>query len=111
MASDLKGLSSAYAIRIYELIKQYENIGKREIAISDLRFMLCLQDKYPLFGNLQQRIIDPAIREINKNTPMQVTYELRKTGRKFTHIELRFKPKKKIRLYQQFQTEIQTRLT
>lgn len=25
---------------------------------------------------------------------MQVTYELRKTGRKFTHIELRFKPKK-----------------
>ena len=56
--------------------------------------MLCLQDKYPLFGNLQQRIIDPAIREINKNTPMQVTYELRKTGRKFTHIELRFKPKK-----------------
>mgnify|MGYP001013529264 len=94
LASDLKGLSSAYAIRIYELIKQYENIGKREIAISDLRFMLCLQDKYPLFGNLQQRIIDPAIREINKNTPMQVTYELRKTGRKFTHIELRFKPKK-----------------
>ena len=49
LASDLKGLSSAYAIRIYELIKQYENIGKREIAISDLRFMLCLQDKYPLF--------------------------------------------------------------
>ena len=95
LASDLKGLSSAYAIRIYELIKQYENIGKREIAISDLRFMLCLQDKYPLFGNLQQRIIDPAIREINKKTPMQVQYEFRKTGRKITHIKLKFKEKPK----------------
>ena len=66
LASDLKGLSSSYAIRFYELIKQYESIGSREIAIIDLRFMLCLQDKYPLFGNLQQRIIDPAIKEINE---------------------------------------------
>ena len=53
--------------------------------------MLCLQDKYPLFGNLQQRIIDPAIKEINEKTPMQVQYEFRKTGRKVTHIKLKFK--------------------
>lgn len=95
LASDLKGLSSSYAIRFYELIKQYESIGSREIAIIDLRFMLCLQDKYPLFGNLQQRIIDPAIKEINEKTPMQVQYEFRKTGRKITHIKLKFKPKEK----------------
>ena len=95
LASDLKGLSSSYAIRFYELIKQYESIGSREIAIIDLRFMLCLQDKYPLFGNLQQRIIDPAIKEINEKTPMQVQYEFRKTGRKVTHIKLKFKEKPK----------------
>ena len=95
LASDLKGLSSSYAIRFYELIKQYESIGSREIAIIDLRFMLCLQDKYPLFGNLQQRIIDPAIKEINEKTPMQVQYEFRKTGRKITHIKLKFKEKPK----------------
>lgn len=95
LASDLKGLSSSYAIRFYELIKQYESIGSREIAIIDLRFMLCLEDKYPLFGNLQQRIIDPAINEINEKTPMQVQYEVRKTGRKITHIKLKFKQKPK----------------
>lgn len=93
LASDLKNISSNYAIRFYELIKQYENIGSREIRISDLRFMLCLEDKYPLFGNLQQRVIDPAIKEINENTPMSVQYKLRKTGRKYTHIQLKFKQK------------------
>ena len=95
LASDLKGLSSSYAIRFYELIKQYESIGSREIAIVDLRFMLCLEDKYPLFGNLQQRVIDPAITEINNKTPMQVQYQVRKTGRKVTHIKLKFKEKPK----------------
>ena len=94
LASDLQGLSSAYAIRFYELIKQYESIGKRTISISDLRFMFALEGKYPLFGNLQQRVIDPAIREINENTPMEVQYSLRKTGRKYTHLELTFKQKK-----------------
>lgn len=93
LASDLKGLSSAYAIRFYELIKQYESIGKREIAISDLRFMFCLQEKYPFFANLKERVIDPAIKEINKNTPMNVTYELKKTGRRYTHIQLKFRKK------------------
>ena len=95
LASDLKGISSSYAIRFYELVKQYESIGSREIAIVDLRFMLCLQDKYPLFGNLQQRVIDPAIREINEKTPMEVQYEVRKTGRKVTHLKLKFWQKKK----------------
>lgn len=93
LASDLKGLSSTYAIRFYELIKQYESIGKRTIAITDLRFMFALEGKYPLFGNLQQRVIDPAIKEINENTPMEVQYSLRKTGRKYTHLDLTFKKK------------------
>ena len=56
--------------------------------------MLCLQDKYPLFGNLQQRVIDPAIREINEKTPMEVQYELRKTGRKVTHLKIKILAKK-----------------
>jgi len=94
-ASDLKGVSSAYTIRFYELIKQYESIGKREISIKDLRFMLCLEDKYPLFADLKRWVIDTSINELNKKTPMQVSYELKKTGRKYTHITLRFTDKKK----------------
>ena len=94
-ASDLKGVSSAYTIRFYELIKQYESIGKREISIKDLRFMLCLEDKYPLFADLKRWVIDTSINELNKKTPMQVSYELRKTGRRYTHIMLKFTDKKK----------------
>lgn len=32
-------MKSTYSIRIYELLKQYEVIGNREIAIDDLRLM------------------------------------------------------------------------
>ena len=36
-----------------------------------------------------------AIREINEKTPMEVQYEVRKTGRKVTHLKLKFWQKKK----------------
>ncbi|MFN9912626.1 MAG: replication initiation protein, partial [Pirellulaceae bacterium] len=35
--SDLMGLQSVYSIRIFELLKQYESIGNREISLKDLR--------------------------------------------------------------------------
>ncbi|MBF0417963.1 MAG: replication initiation protein, partial [Magnetococcales bacterium] len=31
------GMKSAYAIRLYELLKQYQTIGSRVVTIADLR--------------------------------------------------------------------------
>ena len=31
------GVKSAYAIRLYELLKQYQGIGTRVVSIADLR--------------------------------------------------------------------------
>ena len=95
LASDLIGVTSTYAIRLYELIVQYRTIGKREISIADLRWMFELQNKYPVWSDLKRWVIDQAIKEINEFSPLSVTYEAKKTGRKITHIQLKFKQKLK----------------
>ena len=95
LESDISNVTSIYSIRFYEFICQYREIGKREITIDDLRFMLNLRDKYPLFGDLKRWVIEVAIKEINDKTPMQVSCEYKKKGRKFTSIVLTFKEKKK----------------
>lgn len=92
--SDIAGMSSAYAIRVYELISQYKGIGKRELAVTELRNMLELGARYPLFADFKKRVIDTSIEQINAHSPLHVTYELRKTGRKYTHIIFFFSLKK-----------------
>ena len=93
--SDIAGISSAYAIRIYELLVQYRQIGKREISVENLRTMLELGKKYPLFADFKKRVIDTAVDQINEYSPLKVEYEQKKTGRKVTHIRFSFKEKTK----------------
>ena len=93
--SDIAGISSAYAIRIYELLVQYRQIGKREITVESLRTMLELGKKYPLFADFKKRVIDTAVDQINEYSPLKVTYEQKKTGRKVTSVLFSFKEKPK----------------
>ncbi len=93
--SDIAGINSGYGIRIYELLVQYRKIGKREISVDNLRTMLELGKKYPLFADFKKRVIDTAVDQINQYSPLKVTYEQKKTGRKATHIIFSFKEKTK----------------
>lgn len=93
--SDIAGINSGYGIRIYELLVQYRQIGKREISVESLRSMLELGKKYPLFADFKKRVIDTAVDQINECSPLSVSYEQKKTGRKVTHIQFSFKEKSK----------------
>ena len=90
---DIAGVSSGYSIRFYELMMQFKSTGYRKIRLDDLRNMLDLNDKYPLTADLKRRVIDTAIDELNEKSPITIKYKLLKTGRKFTHLELKFKSK------------------
>ena len=72
---------------------QYKSTGYVKIAIADLRFMLEIGLKYPLFADLKKRVIDVAIDDISDKSSYTVKYDLLKQGRKFTHLELKFKLK------------------
>lgn len=95
LLSDVATMKSAYSFRLYELVAQYKNIGKRLIGIDDLRLMLDVGKRYKTTGNLIAWVIQPSIDEINEVTNLTVTVEPKKTGRKYTHLEFIIKVKDK----------------
>jgi len=87
-------LRSTYAVRLYELLKQYENTGYRVDYLPDLREMLGVEpNEYPRFDNFERRVLKQAIKEINEKTDLEVSYKKKKTGRKITHIEFEIRLK------------------
>ncbi len=81
---------SVHSIRIYELLCQWSFMGERELEIDELKRILGLESKYARTSNFISRVIDVAVREINQHSNMKVSYGMRKTGKRITHIQLRF---------------------
>ena len=88
-------LRSIYAIRVYELLKQYETIKKRSIRLQDFREILGLKDtEYKLYGHFKTRIILPAQRELKKKTDISFEFEEIKEGRSVSEILFHIYPNK-----------------
>ena len=96
-------MTSAHAVRMYEMLVQYISIGKREVALDWLRDVLQIgNDEYPRIVNFKLRVVDVAVAQINEHSDIVVSYEQRKTGRTVTHLmftvrekaEAKPKPKK-----------------
>lgn len=88
---DIMGLSSIYAVRIFELMKQYQHLGSREINISDLRKFCSIEDKYKLYGIFKLKVLEIAKREINAKTDIIIDYEEIKQSRKITLVKFLIK--------------------
>lgn len=88
-------LTSIYAIRLYELIIQWRDNGvTQRYKIDDLRQKLGVEpEQYSTMSNLKAKVIDRAIKQINKHTDITVKYEQHKTGRKITDMSFKFKHK------------------
>lgn len=69
-------LTSVNAIRNYELMKQYEKLGKRTFTVDEYKKLLCIESKYSRVTDLRVNVIEPACKEINANTDIFVEYEI-----------------------------------
>lgn len=83
-------MSSSYGVRIYELLAQWGKFGEREISITWLKENLQIEKKYEKFRDLKRRVLEPAIKDINKNSDLWVTWTQKKTGRKVTGLIFQF---------------------
>ncbi len=83
-------MSSSYGVRIYELLAQWERFGERVISVQWLKENLQIEKKYEKLRDFKRRVLDPAIKDINKNSDLWVKWEQRKTGRKVTHLIFNF---------------------
>ena len=91
------GLSSSYAVRLYEILIAWRGIGSvPEIELQHLREQLGIDpDEYKRMHHFKARVLDVAIQQINEYTDITAEYEQHKTGRKITGISFKFKPKVK----------------
>ena len=90
---NILSLPSSYSIRIYELLKQYQTIGRRKFLLKELKEIIGVieeidvngkkkyKDNYPLYGNFKQRVLKKAQRDLKKNTDIFFTFEEIKRGR------------------------------
>ena len=87
--------NSVHSIRIYELITQYRSVGSREITVEKLKEWLQVENKYPRFNSLNQRVLEPAITEINEKSDLVVEVEQIKRGRTIHALNFVILPKQK----------------
>lgn len=88
-------LTSKYAIRLYELLIAWREIGKvPKIELSEFREKLGIAaDEYKAMNHFKSRVLEPSIKQINEHTDITVSYEQHKTGRTITGFSFRFKQK------------------
>ena len=93
----ISGLSSAYAVRMYELLICWRSTGKTPIIeLGEFRKRIGVLDtEYTRTDNLKMRVIELALKQINDHTDITATYEQHKKGRTITGFSFKFKQKKK----------------
>lgn len=71
-------LTAPSQIRMYELLKQYETIGRREIEVSKLQELLGVN--YNRWDRFKDKVLDSCQKALKETTDICYTYERGKTG-------------------------------
>lgn len=85
-----------YTTRFYQFLMKLQNTAERKerYELAELYKMLMLPKSMQTFGNFRMYVLDPSIKEINEKTDIKASYEIGRTGRKYTSITLSYAPKK-----------------
>lgn len=96
----VSSLTSAYAIRLYELLIAWRSTGKVSmLETKELRSRLGVLDtEHQRMESFKRRVLEPAIQQINDHTDIRAEYEQHKRGRSIIGFSFKFKQKKKTEL-------------
>jgi plasmid replication initiation protein len=92
----LSGVTSAYAIRLYELLIQWRDVGKTPLfKLDEFRGQMGLAEhEYLRMTDFKKGVLDLAVKQINEHTDISATYEQIKSGRAIIGFIFKFKVKK-----------------
>ena len=95
----ISGLSSAYAVRLYELLICWRSAGKTPIIeITEFRKRLgVLDSEYQRMERLKTGVLVLAMEQINQHTDINVSYKQHKAGRTVTGFSFTFTQKKQLK--------------
>jgi plasmid replication initiation protein len=96
----ISGLSSAYAVRLYELLICWRSTGKTPIIeLGEFRKRIGVLDtEYQRMDVFKRGVLELALKQVNEHTDITATYEQHKKGRTITGFSFKFKQKKKTEL-------------
>ncbi len=90
-------LSSKYALALYEMVQKRGNLSMKhheEFTVEELRGYLGVpKGRLTNWGNLKQKALDPAVKEVTALSDFEVTIEPVKEGRKVVAARLGWKRK------------------
>ncbi|MFT2112635.1 replication initiation protein [Marinomonas sp. 2405UD68-3] len=82
---DVAKFDSAYTVRLYELLRQVEQKPLTDnwlkITVEEFRIIFDLGKKYDRFSYLNQRVLTPSVRELNRKSDWNITLTTEKQGR------------------------------
>lgn len=85
--SDLMQFKSIHAIRIYELLKQYQDIGERTLTIEEIKECCGVTGRLKKYNHFEEKILLISQREINEKSDIQFEFERKKHVRKIVAIK------------------------
>lgn len=95
--NEIAGLTSIYAIRLYELIQQYKTTGYIIRNVEQLRQMFKLEEtEYKLYADFKRKVVTQAVKEIYEKTDFGVEVTEIKESRKVVALEFHFNAMLKI---------------
>ncbi len=92
----ISNLSSAYAVRLYEILIAWRSTGQTPlIDLHDFRNKIGVLDtEYKRMYDFKKYVLDIALKQVNQHTDITVKVEQHKTGRSITGFSFNFKQKK-----------------
>lgn len=87
-------MTSAHAVRVYEMLSQHREIGNRTLNLAWLRETLGVEpNEYKLTADFIRKVIEVAVTQINAHSDLTVSYKPQKTGRAITDFAFKIKIK------------------
>ena len=81
-----KNFTKAASFKLYINLKQRENVGHWEVALEEIRFRLGVAGKYSRWQSVKERLLNPALKEINEHSDLHVTWTAERYGRRIDKI-------------------------
>lgn len=90
----LKNFDSKYAVNMYILLDKHKLLSEVEIILDDLKNEFNLPKSYRDFSYINEYVLKPSIKEINKKSNLEITEIIpKKEGKKIVSILIKFQDK------------------
>lgn len=89
---EIANFGSLYTTRLYELIQEFKDTGYLYKTIEQLRQVFAVGNRYSLYADFKRKTFAHAVKEINYQFELDLSFDEIRNGRKVIAVVFHFKP-------------------